>query len=490
MSDRAAIIPEEALASDDDLFRVEQRGLEPVPDARRHGHPRELFFIWAAALADFFSFFAGAILINPLGLGVADGAAVLVLGALAGALLLGPLSVTGVRTGLPQIMYSRLAFGRRGAMIGGVLTVLIAIGWFAYDCAIAVQTAKSASVFGSDGPPGWVTGLLLAAMVLACILIAVYGHRTITAVQTVQAPVFIAICAGVAIALWSRFNLGLGATVTGRDHVAALLLGFTATFALIVSWVTYAADYSRYLPRDSGAVRVSVASGAGSMVTLVSCGLLGIAVQSSNPSDSLLADPGIIINALPVWFAWVFVIFIVVAEMSSNYLNIYTAALSALACGVRLRRWPAALLVGIVGGAFAAWILHNGSDFQFNYYNFLTATYVWFPAWCVVVLVDFARRGGRIDVNEATREVRGWRDGWRWPAVATLVGGTVATFAFYNAGLLGGYSGFATRLLPTGFGSADISSLVGTVVSVALFAAFLRLRPGRGRQAPPGPAAA
>src|SRR3982074_351363 len=182
----------EAARSDDELFRVEERGLEPVPDAARHGRPRELFFIWAAALADFFSFFAGAILINPIGLGVADGAAVLVLGALAGALLLGPLSVTGVRSALPQIMYSRLAFGRRGAVIGGVLTALIAIGWFAYDCAIAVQTAKSASLFGTDGPPGWLTALMLAGMVVACILIAVYGHRTIAVVQAGTAPIFIA----------------------------------------------------------------------------------------------------------------------------------------------------------------------------------------------------------------------------------------------------------------------------------------------------------
>ncbi|HET9052217.1 MAG TPA: cytosine permease, partial [Candidatus Dormibacteraeota bacterium] len=432
--------------ADDELFRIEERGLEAVPDGARHGHPRELFFIWAAALADFFSFFAGAILINPLGLGVLDGAAVLVLGAVAGAALLGPLSVTGVRSGLPQIMYSRLAFGRRGAMIGGALTALIAIGWFAYDCAIAVQTAKSASVFGADGPPQAVTWAMLAVMVVACILVAVYGHRTITVVQTVQAPLFLAICGGIAVALWSRFDLGLGATVAGRDHVAALLLGFTATFALIVSWVTYAADYSRYLPRATGGWRVGVASGAGSVVTLVLCGLLGLAVQSSNPGDSLLADPGIIVNALPAWFAWTFVVFIVVAEMSSNYLNVYTAALSALACGVRLRRWPAALVVGLLGGAFAGWILHNGATFQTTYYNFLTATYVWFPAWCVVVLVDFARRRGRVDAAEASRPLRSWSDGWRIPAVATLILGTLATFAFYNASALGGYSGFATRL--------------------------------------------
>ena len=128
--------------ADDELFQIEQRGLEPVPDRSRHGHPRELFFIWAAALADFFSFLAGAILISLFGLGVLDSVLVLFAGALAGAVLLGPMSVTGVRTGMPQIMFSRLVFGRRGAVIGGFLTMVIAIGWFAYDCAIAVFTSR------------------------------------------------------------------------------------------------------------------------------------------------------------------------------------------------------------------------------------------------------------------------------------------------------------------------------------------------------------
>jgi NCS1 family nucleobase:cation symporter-1 len=272
-------------ALDDELFQVERRGLEPVPDEQRHGHPRELFFIWAAALADFFSFFAGAILIS-LGLGVIDAALVLVAGALAGAALLGPLSVTGVRTGLPQIVYSRITFGRRGAAIGGLLTLLIAVGWFSYDCAVAVFTAKALPGINGD-PPGWVQGLMLAAMVAGCIAVAVWGHRTITLFQTIQAPSFLLICAGLAIALWPRFHLGLTSSLDGGAHLATMLLGFTATFALIISWATYAADYSRYLPRGSSGWSVSLYSGAGSMTTLVACGLLGIAVQSIDPTVGL-----------------------------------------------------------------------------------------------------------------------------------------------------------------------------------------------------------
>jgi NCS1 nucleoside transporter family len=453
----------------DEFLKVELRGLEPVPDTERHGHPRELFFIWAAALADFFSFLAGALLIS-LGLGVWDSIAVLVLGAVAGGVLLGPLSVTGVRTGLPQIVFSRLAFGRRGAAVGGLLTLLIAIGWFSYDCAIAVTTTKALPVFGA-GPPAWAVALMLVAMVAGCILVAVFGHRTITIVQTIQAPTFIALAAVVAVALAPHFHPGLASSLDPGAHFATALLGFTATFALIVSWATYAGDYSRYLPRDSSSLAVSFYSGFGSVLTLVICAILGVLIQSIDPKTQDIA--GLIVRNLPTWLAWVFAAFIVIAEMSSNYLNVYTAALSGLAIGIPLRRWSAALLFGLLGGAVGALVLLNADRFESIYLSFLTVTYVWFPAWCIVVLIDFWRRPGQIDIKEMTSHPASWAEGIKWPALATFGLGTLATLLFYQNPPF--YQGFGARLLfhdqP-----GDISSFVGVGFSAILFVLLIRSR--------------
>lgn len=457
------------MTGQDEFLRVELRGLEPVADDERHGRPSELFFIWAGALADFFSFLAGALLI-ALGLGVWDSIVVLVLGAVAGGALVGPLSVTGVRTGVPQIVFSRLAFGRRGAIIGGLLTMLIAIGWFSYDCAIAVTTAKALPVFGT-GPPAWAVALMLLAMVVGCILVAVFGHRTITIVQTVQAPTFIALCVVVAVVLAPKFNPGLSSSLTTGPHLATALLGFTATFALIVSWATYAADYSRYLPRDSSAAAVSLFSGGGSVATLVICGVLGVLVQSIDPKNQDIA--GLIVRNLPTWLAWTFAAFIVIAEMSSNYLNVYTAALSGLAIGIPVRRWMAALLVGAVGGILGGLVLLNADRFESTYLSFLTVTYVWFPAWCIVVLLDWRHRRGRVHLDDITAPAHSWSQGIRWPALATFAVGTLATLLFYQEP--GFYQGLGARLL---FGDqpADISSFVGVGVSAALLLLILRLR--------------
>ena len=459
----------------DEFLKVELRGLEPVPDGERHGHPRELFFIWAAALADFFSFLAGSILVSLLGLGVWDAIAVLVLGALAGGLLIGPLSVTGVRSGVPQIVFSRLAFGRRGAAVGGLLTTVIAIGWFSYDCAIAVITAKELPVFGS-GPPPWAVALMLVAMVAGCILVAVYGHRTLTVFQTVQGPAFVVLCLVVAAVLAPRFNPGLSSSLAPWPHLAALLGGFTATFALIVSWATYAADYSRYLPRRSGALSVSLNAGLGSVVTLVFCGVLGVLIQTIDPTNLNIAE--IIVKGLPAWLAWVFVAFIVIAEMSSNYLNVYTAALSALAIGIRLRRWTAALVVGGLGGAFAAFIVAQGAGFAQAYFSFLLVTYVWFPAWCVIVLIDFWRRPALPPAEDfVTGSSR--LPAWNVAALVTFALGTVATLLFFlDPGVFEGPLAKGLFHDPP----ADISSIAGTLFSGLLFIALLRVtrRPAAG----------
>jgi NCS1 family nucleobase:cation symporter-1 len=460
-----------ALTTDDEFLRIELRGLEPVPADRRHGRPRELFFIWAGALADFFSLFAGALLISSAGLGFGDAALVLIAGAAAGAAFLGLLSVTGVRSGAPQIVQSRMVFGRRGAAVGGVLTMLIAIGWFAYDCAIAVTTTKALPILHHS--PAVVEPLLLVAMAGASSLVAVYGHRTISVFQHLQVPAFLVVCSALALFTFHRWDLLLQSRLAPGAHLAALALGFTLTFALIVSWVTYAADYSRYLPADSSAARVAWASGGGSSVSLVLCGLLGAAIQTIDPSGLL---PNLIVAAVPLWFASLFAAFIILAELSSNYLNVYSAALCALAIGIRLRRWLAATAAGVLGGLLAALVLFAGVGFQGNYVDFLTITYVWFPAWGLLVILDSQGRRREADPAALVSPRGYWyRGGVRWPILAAFACGTLATLLFFNEPPPPGEWGFVSPLAQHLFAGqpADISGWVGVLVT---FLAYLACR--------------
>ena len=96
--------------------------------------PRELGFLWAGAFVNYASLFTASLLTTYYGLGVWDGLIATALGTLAAAVILGLLSNTGPRTGLPQIVYTRRIFGLRGSYLGAALTLFLAIGWFAVDC--------------------------------------------------------------------------------------------------------------------------------------------------------------------------------------------------------------------------------------------------------------------------------------------------------------------------------------------------------------------
>jgi NCS1 family nucleobase:cation symporter-1 len=452
---------------DDEFLRIELRGLEPVPPDHRHGRPRELFFIWAGALSDFFSLFAGALLVSSAGLGFWDAALVLIAGAVAGSIFLGLLSITGVRSGAPQIVQSRMVFGRRGAAVGGLLTMLIAIGWFAYDCAIAVTTTRALPILHS-APPS-VEPLLLVAIAAISFLVAVYGHRTISVFQHIQVPAFLLVCAVLALFTFPDWDLAFQSRLALGPHLAAMALGFTLTFALIVSWVTYAADYSRYLPAGTSRVRVALASGGGSATSLVLCGLLGAAIQTIDPGKLL---PNLIVATVPVWFGYCFAAFIIVAELSSNYLNVYSAALCALAIGLKVRRWAAATAVGVLGGLIAALVLFAGVGFQGNYVDFLTITYVWFPAWGVLVILDSLWRRREVDpVALISRRGYWYTAGFRWPIMVAFAAGTLATLLFFNEPPPPGEWGFVSPLAQHLFAGqpADISGLVGVLVTALAY---------------------
>src|ERR1700680_4053069 len=123
----------------DAFGKVESHGIDAIPATERHGAPRELAFLWAGAFVNYASLFTASLLTTYYGLGVWDGLLATGLGTVSAAVILGLLSNTGPRTGLPQIVYTRSIFGRRGSYIGAALTLFLAIGWFAVDCVVAAQ---------------------------------------------------------------------------------------------------------------------------------------------------------------------------------------------------------------------------------------------------------------------------------------------------------------------------------------------------------------
>src|SRR5919109_4309551 len=170
----------------DQFLKVETHGIDAIPDSERHGHPRELGFLWAGAFVNYASLFTASLLTTYYGLGVWDGLVATVAGTVAAAVILGLLSNTGPRSGEPQIVFTRRIFGRRGSYLGAALTLFLAVGWFAVDCVIAAQAG--AQLFGT-GSRLMTFGLVLV-IAAASVAVAIFGHQTIKVLGTYGAVTF------------------------------------------------------------------------------------------------------------------------------------------------------------------------------------------------------------------------------------------------------------------------------------------------------------
>jgi len=282
--------------------------------------------------------------------------------------------------------------------------------------------------------------------VVLSVLVAVYGHQTIAVFEKYGAIVFVIFCAVLGLALLPKVNWSLQPSVSGSDHLAAWVLGTSVIFALVASWFSFASDYSRYLPGWLSVRSVAGWIGAGTAISMFAFGALGVLLATIDPraGGNLLA---LISANAPIAIVVPFLLFIAVGEIWANYLDVYTAALSALALNVRIRRWTAALACGVIGGvlAYVAMFLSNFKD---QYTNFLLITYLWVPSWAAVVLVDmfvFNRRPGRLMPFKG-RAVLAW-----------LIGLVVA-IPFVNSYLW--QSPLAVNILH----NTDVSGYVGAIV--------------------------
>jgi nucleobase:cation symporter-1, NCS1 family len=445
----------------DAFGEVESHGIDAISAADRHGRPRELGFLWAGAFVNYASLFTASLLTTYYGLGVWDGLVATGLGTVAAAVILGLLSNTGPRTGLPQIVYTRRIFGRRGSYLGAALTLFLAIGWFAVDCVIAAQAG--AQLFG--GGNRLITFGLVIAIAAASVVVAVFGHQTIKVLETYGALAFAGLMAALFIFLAPQFHWGQGPTASGGDYPGAFVLGFMTCFALVASWYPFASDYSRYIPASSSTRSVSLWPVVGVTAPMLLLGIFGLLLPTID--TRLAADQGVlaVISAhAPGWVAVPFFVFVVVGEIWANYLDVYTAGLVSLAMGIRLQRWQAALGCGVLGAALAAYAVLV-TDFHLAYEDFLILTYLWAPAWAAVVLLSFFVFDG---MPRPALALGAWAAGTMVSLVFVNYGNLFSNLGaaptFFNAGLIGGLHG------------ADLSGLISATVAAAVYLGVRRLR--------------
>ena len=162
-------------------------------------------------------------------------------------------------------------------------------------------------------------------------------------------------------------------------------------------------------------------------------------------------------------------------------LDIYSSGLTLLAAGLRVPRWSAALLDGVLMIVGTIYVVFFSSNFIGPFEGFLITLGVPIAAWCGVMLADLALR--RHDYADADLYNPAGRYGdVRWTSVVLMVVGTAIGWGLVVNTSASWLKWQGYLLGPFGLGGKSGTwafANLGVVVALALaFAAWLLL--GRG----------
>jgi NCS1 family nucleobase:cation symporter-1 len=461
---------------------IETRGIDRIPDDERHGRPRSLFGIWAAANVLYLNVVFGGLLIL-IGLGVGEALLICVIGNLWW-FVIGWIATSGPASGTPSVMIMRAMFGVRGnAAFGAGLGVLIGLFYIVLNVAfLTLATEALLAVIGVDLPAGF-SILVLAVVSALSLIVSVFGHATIEKVSG-----YVSVAVGACFAVVAVFVLAAAdwsytpEALPVGDHIALLLLGLTVVASGPLSWGT-SADYSRYLPATTPRRRVVMWTALGGFVPSVL--LAGLGVIAGTSID--MTDPQTAMaEILPAWLYPVFLLAIIVGTLANNVLCAYSTGLYAQAFAPRIRRSVSVVIVGVVAALLAAYLLYGAPRFLDTLSYAIEIAVAVLGPLVAIYAIDIVLRRGRyngLELNDTSRRSPFWyTGGWFVPgAVAMVVASTVAVL-MVNTTL---YTGPISAAL----GGADASSIVGPALAAGLYALLWRTtRPYRDPAARPGAA--
>jgi NCS1 family nucleobase:cation symporter-1 len=448
----------EAVGYVDEVVKIEPKGIEHVADGERHGRPGSVFSLWFGANVELATLSTGVAAVVLFGLNFTEAAIGLIIGNILGALVIGALSTYGPRLGVPQMVHSRSAFGFFGNFIPGGLNTIAGVMWFGVNTVLGVFALVELTGMS------FLLGLIIMAGIQ--VVVAVYGHNMIHAVERWLWGVLTLVFIGVSLYAFvhAPYNLPFSPKAPlGFEGISGgMIEAVGLAFSYILGWTAYASDYTRYLPGKVSARRVAGLAGSANFIASLWLELLGVALAAEFPKAAVGANPvGILVGISPHWLVVVALIAVALGTITANVLNIYSSSLSSLVVQVPIKRWTAAVLVGVVG-AVVAWLGHQA--YYLNYENFLFLLAYWIAPWAAIVLVDFFvfHRGRyRTDLLYDPRRVL--RPGfWAW------IIGVAVSVPFFNQTL---YTGFIAYNNPH---LGDLSYYVSFVVAGGLYWMFGR----------------
>ncbi|KAJ5223243.1 hypothetical protein N7468_007785 [Penicillium chermesinum] len=254
------------------LLKVEQRGIERVPDDERTDTSYwNIASMWLAANMVVPSFTIG-VLGNPLfQMGFVDSVLVIVFFNFLGVLTVCFFSTFGAAFGLRQMVLSRYWFGWWGVKLIALFNFLACIGWAAANIIVGAQLLNAVN----PNVPGY-AGILIIAF--CTLLVVFFGYQVIHAYEYWSwIPTFVVFLVVIGVLARSGDFVNLPMR-SGQVELGAVLSYGSTVFGFGTGYTSFAADYTVYQPSNRPRRNVFLATWLGIFPTLLFTQILGAAL--------------------------------------------------------------------------------------------------------------------------------------------------------------------------------------------------------------------
>ena len=378
-------------------LRVEENGINVIGESERKGNPRELFWPWFGANVSVLGLGYGAYVFS---FGISFWQAIVVgfIGITVSFVLCGVIAIAGKRGSAPTMVLSRAAFGIRGNRLPSFISWLLCVGWETFLMVIAVLATST--VFTRLGWGGG-TGVKVIALIVIGALIVGGGVMGFDLIMRMQAV--ITVVTGVLTVFFIvltlhhiKWHVVSHIPSGSTQHLIGALVFVMTGFGL--GWVNAAADYSRYLPRNASTKGVVWWTTFGSSVAPLILLLFGLLLAGSSHTftndvnGSVYGPVGALATILPTWFLVPFAIVAILGLVGGAVLDIYSSGLSLLSAGLKIPRYAAAGVDGVIMIIGTVYIVFISGNFIYQFEGFLITVGVLIAAWCGVFLADLILR--------------------------------------------------------------------------------------------------
>ena len=232
----------------------------------------------------------------------------------------------GTKYGIPFPVLLRSSFGVFGSNIPCIIRAIVACGWFGIQTlfgGIAIHILFSAILPGWEnlGGTGEVIGFFM--FLVMNLMIVIRGSESIKILETVAAPLLLAVSIGLMMWAWPQFSLTEILAVPANRPADASFWGyfFGGLTAMVGFWATLSLnipDFSRYVKSQKSQI---VGQIIGLPVTMFFFAALGVVLTAASSTivGETISDPINLIGKIDSPF-WVIIamIMIIIATLSTN----------------------------------------------------------------------------------------------------------------------------------------------------------------------------